>query len=393
MRCNFVLLLAAIATPLIIVDVADAELAPGIYNIGTLNNQWGVPRSWPRALTPDGSIAVGGSTTNYPWTSEAFVWQSGTLTGLGDAPGNTDYPYDEPFSVAHDLSPDGRYVVGSATWDYGTSPAIWVDGEGPYDINILTSDSHGGVAMATSANLTIVGQKNVGQGNQAFVWGGNLSGLGDLPGGEFESIANDITPDASVIVGTGHSEAGQEAFVYKNGMMTGLGDLPGGNFGSRANAVSADGSTIVGWGTSGTSIYAEASIWRDGVITGLGDLPGAEADSQALAVSGDGSVVVGLGISNQGCGSCGSAFIWDDTNGMRFLDDVLTEDYGIDLDGWFLEVATAISDDGQTIAGIGYNSNDRSYATAFVVRLPEPGTLSFVTIVAMVVFKRRTGLR
>ena len=75
--------------------------------------------------------------------------------------------------------------------------------------------------------------------------------LGDLPGGSFESIANGISADGSVIVGQGISAAGPEAFRWtREGGMVGLGDLPGGAFQSEANDVYADGSVIVGFGRS-----------------------------------------------------------------------------------------------------------------------------------------------
>ena len=41
--------------------------------------------------------------------------------------------------------------------------------------------------------------------------------------------------------------------------------------------------------------------------------------------------------------------------GMRNLRSVLMEEFGLDLEGWRLESAVAISADGQTIAGNGTN--------------------------------------
>jgi probable HAF family extracellular repeat protein len=69
-----------------------------------------------------------------------------------------------------------------------------------------------------------------------------MTGLGDLPGGNFYSIAKGISADGSVIVGVSHSDKGQEAFRWtKNGGMQGVGDLQEGGFRSEASAVSADG--------------------------------------------------------------------------------------------------------------------------------------------------------
>jgi len=76
-------------------------------------------------------------------------------------------------------------------------------------------------------------------------------GLGDLPGGEFFSMAFGVSADGSTVVGRGKSPSGIEAFRWTaDDAMVGLGDLPGGDFLSEANAVSADGSVVVGAGRS-----------------------------------------------------------------------------------------------------------------------------------------------
>jgi probable HAF family extracellular repeat protein len=277
---------------------------------------------------------------------------------------------------------------------FGTTATIWDFDQGLIELGDLRPVVPGvmidSVARGvTPDGMTVVGRAASANGNEAFLWNGTMTGLGDLPGGDFNSTANGISADGSVIVGTGHSASGQEAFIYANNTMTGLGDLSGGDFRSAATAVSSDGSTVVGWGNSQSGVHSEAFIWQNGVMTGLGDLPGGNLDSEALAVSGDGSIVVGKSNSNQGCGSCDSAFVWDSINGMRLLEDMLTDDYGIDLDGWVIDAATAISDDGLTIAGYGANPNLGTFTRGFVVTLPEPGTLFLVSVGILGLAKRR----
>ena len=59
----------------------------------------------------------------------------------------------------------------------------------------------------------------------------SLTPLGDLPGGEFRSVANGVSADGSTVVGFSGLGAGQEAFRWTSGGgMVGLGDLPGGLF-------------------------------------------------------------------------------------------------------------------------------------------------------------------
>jgi probable HAF family extracellular repeat protein len=100
-------------------------------------------------------------------------------------------------------------------------------------------------------------------------------------------------------------------------------------------------------GLAGAPLAAEA-----GSFTGLGDLPGG-SDSWASGVSADGSVVVGFGTDADG----EKAFIWDPEHGMRDLFTVLVTEQGLGgaLTGWTLLEATAISADGRTIVGYGFN--------------------------------------
>ncbi|HNO80561.1 MAG TPA: PEP-CTERM sorting domain-containing protein [Phycisphaerae bacterium] len=373
-------------------NVANAGTAPIIQDIGLLNdNENTIPGSWPNAVSPNGEIVVGASTTIFPNSSEAFIWNGGNLTGLGDFPGSSGSLNGDPSSVAFDTSLGGTFTVGSANASSGTLAVIWHSNGSMEPLGDLspglTFDSE--ARGVTHDGSIVVGRADSPNGNEAFIWNGTMTGIGDLPGGDFNSIANGISADGSVIVGTGHSAAGQEAFIYTNNTMTGLGDLGGGDFRSAATAVSADGSTVVGWGNSQSGTFTEAFIWKNGLMIGLGDLPGGNPDSEALAVSGDGSVVIGKGRSNQYCGNCEAAFVWDSINGMRSLEDMLTDDHGVDLSGWRLVSATAISDDGLTIAGLGINESLGTFRRGFVVTLPEPGTCLMVSIGVLALAKRR----
>ena len=115
--------------------------------------------------------------------------------------------------------------------------------------------------------------------------------------------------------------------------------------------VSADGSVIVG-SSNYDSGLAEAFRWTaETGMVGLGDLPGGAFSSQALGVSADGSIVVGHGTTAAGR----EAFIWDATNGMRNLKEVLESDFGLNLTGWTLREPRGPSSDGLVIVGSGTN--------------------------------------
>jgi hypothetical protein len=83
-----------------------------------------------------------------------------------------------------------------------------------------------------------------------------------------------------------------------------------------------------------------------------------------------------------GTQNTGYAFIWDATNGLRNLQDVLTNDYGLgaQLTGWQLTWATGISDDGNVIVGNGVytDSNLNEYNEAWRVTLGTPPPLNNV---------------
>jgi len=85
-------------------------------------------------------------------------------------------------------------------------------------------------------------------------------------GGEFYSIATDVSSDGSTVVGFGTSDDGRKAFIWDSahGMRTveeilrshGI-DVSGWDL-SEATSVSADGRTIVGTGRNPSGI---ASVW------------------------------------------------------------------------------------------------------------------------------------
>ena len=195
-----------------------------------------------------------------------------------------------------------------------------------------------------------------------------MTGLGRLPGGEefTPSKARGVSADGRVVVGFSGSAAGAEAFRWTAaGGMEGLGDLPGGTFSSEALNVSADGQVVVGYANSEQG--QEAFRWtRSGGMTPCGTFSNGYSYSEALDVSGDGNILVGYSLGEQGQ----RAFIWDKSHGMRNLQEVLVNEYGLDLDRWTLKMARAISDDGLTIVGKGINPDGNE--EAWTARLTQP---------------------
>jgi hypothetical protein len=111
-------------------------------------------------------------------------------------------------------------------------------------------------------------------------------------------------------------------------------------------------------------------------MVGLGDLPGGAFSSMAFGVSGDGTRIVGQGRQAVPgpAGQTARAVIWDSEHGLREIKGVLENDYGLDLTGWTLVEANAISRDGTTIVGTGYPPEDAGSPNrileAWLARIP-----------------------
>ena len=127
-----------------------------------------------------------------------------------------------------------------------------------------------------------------------YIWSAmgctGMVGLGDFPGGSFESTAFNASADGSVIVGLGYPNISSAPFRWTQATgLVGLGHLPGQDIGV-ADDVSADGTVIVGQSASRGFRWTAATGMVD-----LGDLPGGDTYTHAVAVSTDGLVAVASG--------------------------------------------------------------------------------------------------
>lgn len=332
---------------------------------------------------------------------------SATFTGLGTLPGGS-YTSSE----AWDVSANGTVVVGESRSAAGTEAFRWTATDGMTGLGDLAGGIFHSRAIAVSGDGSVIagsGESDPG-GTEAFRWTttGGMTGLGDLTGGKFLSFATSVSHDGSTVVGSSESASGMEAFLWTaNSNMTGLGDLTGGSFLSRAYDVSDDGAVVVGQSASETGL--EGFRYSPGTgMTGLNNFSQRVFRGVARGVSGDGNVVVGQSFSDfptkgfrynngdlafrwtgeSGMATLGSlpsedyvsratvatvdgsvvvgwihnrsthvldAFIWTADTGLRSLKDMLIQDYGLDLSGWTLTNAHAISADGTTIVGAGIN--------------------------------------
>lgn len=342
-----------------------------------------------------------------------------SFQGLGFLPGATQS------SVAFDISADGSTVVGYSSEQSGTAHAFrWSAATGM--VPVLAGGSNNFAVGVSHDGSVIAGNLYDAVAREAFRWSAATGtvGIGELPGGPSFSDAKEISRDGTTIVGESDSASGREAFkwtfatgivglgvlgaveevnsdgsvivgsynrgngtvAYRWTSQTGRVDLiaPPSSPSSRALGVSADGNTIVG--TYFIDNHYEPMRWTaDSGMVSLGGLPGFEAfGSMANAISEEGTIV---GYSFSSKKGYFEAVVWDSTHGIQSLTDMLI-DYGIR--DWELDQADAISADGRTIVGNGYNRSS-GRREAWVLTIPEP-TAATLLICGVAFCVRRQSL-
>lgn len=349
-------------------------LAGSFQGLGVLSGaESNYSRPWD--ISADGLVVVGESGSANG--GEAFRWAAATgMVGLGDLGG------EEFYSSAIRVSADGSVVVGSSrspTSGSRVEAFRWTLATGMVGLGYLPGGESSSVASGVSGDGSVVAgvsTSNISPSwGEAFRWteSTGLVGLGVLPGNEIPaSVTWGMSADGAVVIGWAGSENGREAFRWRESDgMVGMGDLPAGSFDSWATGASADGSVIVG-----LALNPGVTSFRWTAATGMLDVgrpPGGNY-SQAWGVSADGSVIVGdAGVAGERVPT-----IWDESSGMRNLVDVLVElGLGPEMAGWDLEQATAVSADGLTVVGWGYNP--AGYEEAWVANLRRPSLVEIPT--------------
>jgi probable HAF family extracellular repeat protein len=327
-------------------------------------------------ISADGGVIVGyaslgGTQTGFRWTA------AGGMVAI-------PRPDGMPHAWASGVSADGSYVCGWASSNPPTAASTegwrW-NISGAMDTLVLAGKEV--VAKGISADgSTVVGAAD----NEAFAWtaAGGIDGLGGLTAAPFRSAANAISADGLVIVGDSLDvTAGvRDAFRYAGGAMSGLGAFT-------ATGASRDGSVVVGYFNGATA--REAFRWTAaGGLVGLGTLDD-HHETYATGVSGNGRFVVGYTENTQTDEQ--SAWVWDPASGMQILQDVLVNQFAMhDVSAWTLTRAVAISDDGKTVVGRGYNPDGQTEfwrAQSLVAPIPEPATLLVLALAAPFALHRR----
>lgn len=334
--------------------LAPAASAQSFQGIGDLTG--GIFKSFAYGVSADGTTVVGGGTSAAG--TEAVYFRNGTLVTLGDLAGGAVDSY------ASSTNFDGSVIVGT-----GRNAAMHrgVRWDGPSYGASLLPQVPGFPGGAQGTGISANGQTICGWGtdNQTTAYSivtgyridnGVLTGLlAPLPGSASDSGSYATSADGSVIVGRVRTGGVTYHGCYWVGTTLHVPpDLNGGADYSQTFGVSADGNVQVGAANSTAAPnYAsgEPCRWQNDIPLGLGTVAGGTAVGNAIACNFDGSIVVG----NTTVGGNPRAFIWDATHGMRELSIVLTNDYGLNISGWTLQDARAITPDGSVIVGYGLN--------------------------------------
>jgi len=297
------------------------------------------------SMTSDGKVLVGTDI----FGGNAFRWSKGRGTQfLGDAGGQVS------------ISRDGSTIVGDIPRHGHTTAAIWRGGTrwqslGGYPGSDGCPDLSDAYAVSNGGS-SVVGLGWDGCHATGFRWTAStgMQSLGSLDGQA--SRANDVSADGSVIVGWDDAPDGSRRGArWVRGTESLLG-TPSLYLGS-AEATTPNGNVVVGQEAGKGDVHKQAYRWtksKGGRL--LGKLPGGGAFSVAsgLGVTDDGKVVVGFS-----GGAFRDAFVWTKQTGMLKLQDYLAGLGVRGMDGWRLDTAIAISGDGSTIAGWGYNPDGR----------------------------------
>ncbi len=282
------------------------------------------------------------------YTNHAVMWSlGGGLRDLGPTPLDVS-------SGGRGISANGAFVAGEVSAN-GYRAMRWSEGTGMVPLGVLPGFTSTSIAYGISGDgQVVVGQSSGTQGLdiRAFRWeSGIMQNLGVLPG-DTGSRAEAISRDGTTVVGTSFG-TGARAFRWTGSKgMRDLGSLAN-HVGYQARGVSEDGSVIVGVATRLTGIpITEVSPFRwDGQgMTVLGILP-QDWSGDALGVSPDGRIIVGQSRPMDSVPT-GRAVIW--TSGMGIVDlNVYLPTIGVDLTGWKLQRASAITNSGRFIVGLG----------------------------------------
>lgn len=305
---------------------------------------------------------------------ELGVGADGTVWALDPTPVGGGYRIKRWDGNAWETMPGGAMKIAVGSADH-----LWIvnDAMAIYRWTGTDLEEMPGAAMdigvGADGTVWIIGTNKIAGGYDIYKWVGEAGATvwEKQPGaamhisvGSASYIA--IVDETDVIYRwDGHCKKGNtiQAFRWQNNLLTGLQSITAVEQNSSALATSDNGAVVVGNFRSAEGL--EAFRWEGSTVIGFGDLPGTSFYSEAWAISGDGSIVVG---ASSGANLIYTdAFIWDAESGMRNLNDLLKDVYGIETELKLTRVEQ-ISSGGLTMAGTA--RNQQAATTQWILKLP-----------------------
>lgn len=351
--------------------LATTHLADAQHIFRGLPAPAGYSSGVPWAISGDGRTIAGTVSNGSP--VHPARWIDGVVEVMSHVPGES--------VRVNGISENGQFTIGDRSLPTPAIAIIW-DAQGRrHELPLPPGSPHSfGTALNADGSIA-VGHRFDGVRTSAYrrLADGTIEDLGTFGVG---SYASSVSRDGDVVAG--YCTSPQRAFRWTphDGLFD-LGTLLPNHSTSVAAAVSADGRVIVGYSGNWAGDF-RAFFWTEelGMQNG-GVLPGWNYSS-FKGVSGDGSIMVGhVGDLNYNTRAMASF----PGIGMVDLNSYLPT-IGIDLSGWTLLTAAAISADGSTIAGTGrHNGVWQSWSFTFV---PAPSGMLLPALLLLVSRRART---
>ena len=313
--------------------------------------------------TVAGSMYVPGTGfRSFRWTSATGLVDIGVLTPTSG-------------SFARAITPDAQVIVGESTnpnvayRKIGNNPLenLSFPQTGDYDQSAAYDVSDNGLAIAGLLSRVADGTYRAARWHQNTGW----QDLGVLNPDDYESVANTISADGSMLAGY---SAGNRFSAFRWTAADHMTELmnPFGSFDAAAIAMSAPGSVITGQARNAQGL-SQAVVWYgDGSSRVLNLLAGFDTAS-GFGISGDGTLVGGsVAIDQVGADR---AVFWTADGQVNDLAAFLNT-HGINTTGWSFTAITEVSQNGQYLTGRGIDP--AGYMDSFLVQIPEPATLALL---------------
>ena len=309
----------------------------------------------PMSMTDNGDAVLGWS-ISVDSARAPYLWQRGI--GISPLSNLITGPIDD---IA--MSGDGASIFVA----HGTTVSRWTQASGQtplfdspvpaYAVQLSGSSSDG---RTLAGQLYSDGGPGMPARVRAFAWRDG-TGLQIIDDG---FVIRGVSPDGNFLAGHRVVDANNALNDAIRRSIVGVETVVTDDFPfADATALSQDGLAVIGTSHSSGFYWTSTSL-----ETPIGMLPMQSDATSPLDISSDGSIVVGYAE-----GAPQGAFIWDASNGIRSIYQILLDE-GVDVSQYTLGPARFVSAGGDTIVGTAPNGIGGEYAWVATI-VPEPSAI------------------